>query len=47
MATGCDGRSLDPFGVPLGRGWLVPVIMLNIGHGRRREHPKDTSEGVT
>ena len=30
-----------------GRGWLVPVIMLNIGRGRRREHPKDTSEGVT
>ena len=29
------------------RGWLVPVTMLNIGRGRRREHPKDTYEGVT
>ena len=29
------------------RGWLVPVTMLNIGYRRRREQPKDTSEGVT
>ena len=26
---------------------LVPVTMLNIGRGSLREHPKDTSEGVT
>ena len=31
----------------IGRGWLVPVTMLNIGRGRRRERPKDTSKGVT
>jgi len=22
----------------IGRGWLVPVTMINIGRGRRREH---------
>ena len=25
----------------------IPVTILNIGRGRRREHPKVTSEGVT
>ena len=31
----------------IGRGWLVPVTMLNIRRGRRREHPMDISTGVT
>ena len=31
----------------IGRGWLVSVTMLNIRRERRREHPMDTSEGVT
>ena len=31
----------------IGRGWLVPVTMLNIRRGRRREHPMDISKGVT
>ena len=26
---------------------IVPVTILNIGRGRRREHPMETSEGVT
>jgi hypothetical protein len=26
-------------------GWIVPVTMLNIGRGRRREHHMDTSKG--